>query len=154
MFLSRKSARFLPSSPASDGFNGAGMFLSRKCLEHRRADSADAASMGPGCFYPGNDMPADMGGPRGELQWGRDGSIPEMLEPAMLLPEPSSFNGAGMFLSRKYPQHRGPVAVCRASMGPGCFYPGNVVAQGVALLDGGLQWGRDVSIPEIGRRSL
>ena len=36
-----------------------------------------------------------------------------------------------------------------ASMGPGCFYPGNAVTSSTRLWRQLLQWGRDVSIPEI-----
>ena len=36
-----------------------------------------------------------------------------------------------------------------ASMGPGCFYPGNDGPGPGGLGAEGLQWGRDVSIPEI-----
>ena len=60
------------------------------------------------------------------LQWGRDVSIPEIFHTAL----EARLDGL-------------------ASMGPGCFYPGNKLdcpspASGMAL-----QWGRDVSIPEI-----
>ena len=84
------------------------------------------ASMGPGCFYPGNDTAGSTLYKLTWLQWGRDVSIPEI--PASI-PSPSgspSFNGAGMFLSRKY--GRLPRAL---------------------QLPLWLQWGRDVSIPEI-----
>ena len=82
--------------------------------------------MGPGCFYPGN-FPSNV--PMIffiKLQWGRDVSIPEISSPD----QPSfclqRFNGAGMFLSRKF------MATIRSGAG-------------YALL----QWGRDVSIPEM-----
>ena len=84
------------------------------------------ASMGPGCFYPGNGLPPNEKLALIVLQWGRDVSIPEMRRgacPAARLP---CFNGAGMFLSRK----------CGASLSS---------SSGL----GRLQWGRDVSIPEI-----
>ena len=42
----------------------------------------------------------------------------------------------------------------RASMGPGCFYPGNATARIGERGLSWLQWGRDVSIPEIGRPPL
>src|ERR1019366_8731992 len=35
-------------------------------------------------------------------------------------------------------------------MGPGCFYPGNVAGIPSPYFNGLLQWGRDVSIPEMG----
>src|ERR1019366_5584675 len=37
-----------------------------------------------------------------------------------------------------------------ASMGPGCFHPRNIATEAIAALQRALQWGRDVSIPEIG----
>src|ERR1019366_6053876 len=85
------------------GFNGAGMFLSRKSQWHLRLTQHHMASMGPGCFYPGNAVVAACNGQFAiQLQWGRDVSIPEMCS----VPP------------------RGLRGRC-ASMGPGCFYPGN-----------------------------
>src|ERR1035441_7592330 len=84
------------------GFNGAGMFLSRKShIFHRSLQGVVQASMGPGCFYPGN-----LGGQGLKLlvimlQWGRDVSIPEILPPERSMSWTTGFNGAGMFLSRK-----------------------------------------------------
>src|ERR1039458_6532719 len=103
MFLSRKSGVLRFHGAAGACFNGAGMFLSRKCASH--LSPAPAIRV---------------------LQWGRDVSIPEM----------------GPLCCRGSYRRR-------ASMGPGCFYPGNTVAIGAAGTAGGLQWGRDVSIPEI-----
>ena len=41
-----------------------------------------------------------------------------------------------------------------ASMGPGCFHPRNALEMLCESLNAsGLQWGRDVSIPEMSRRS-
>src|ERR1019366_1926601 len=86
------------------------------------------ASMGPGCFHPGNELCEHVRAQLTELQWGRDVSIPEMLRRAFMLLSPRArFNGAGMFLSRKCcgaPSCCYPHAL--ASMGPGCFYPGNI----------------------------
>ena len=131
------------------GFNGAGMFLSRKSIFPRNPPLLDPASMGPGCFYPGN----------------KDG-----LRSAR---RSRGFNGAGMFLSRKFRIGNDCDSAVHASMGPGCFYPGNGrrstcwrtgpfasmgpgcfypgngavhVGQAVGIE---LQWGRDVSIPEM-----
>src|ERR1017187_9579097 len=107
------------------------------------------------------------------LQWGRDVSIPEILAATGEGEDRRCFNGAGMFPSQKYPTREwisgnyrasmGPGcfhprnhAVRRwieysalASMGPGCFHPRNPAAPVLFLVDKGLQWGRDVSIPEI-----
>ena len=60
-----------------------------------------SASMGPGCFYPGNPGSTRRRWPKSSLQWGRDVSIPEIPGPTLRWPSPSRFNGAGMFLSRK-----------------------------------------------------
>src|ERR1017187_1220243 len=68
--------------------------------------------------------------PMDVLQWGRDVSIPEM---------------RGCRRQRR--------SGCPASMGPGCFYPGNLqlLERSRQLRHVALQWGRDVSIPEMGR---
>ena len=221
------------------------MFLSRKSKGVPRPNLYPQASMGPGCFYPGNaasiapsrlfpalqwgrdvsipemrrrarrfwrwrsfngagmflsrkcDWVKVIGGLRAMLQWGRDVSIPEIVRAGDVALErcgfngagmflsrkwypssfsrrkPSCFNGAGMFLSRKFARLRNPSGHTAASMGPGCFYPGNsILTHGpetalVASMGPGcfypgnpslcgsipvihaLQWGRDVSIPEI-----
>ena len=86
-----------------------------------------------------------------------------------------SFNGAGMFPSQKCIDPRNRKSRHVASMGPGCFHPRNgktpAVPAGQAIASMGpgcfhprndkieksmqkycwLQWGRDVSIPEIRR---
>src|ERR1035441_3072210 len=107
-------------------FNGAGMFLSRK-YEHLNRDREKAA----------------------KLQWGRDVSIPEIPHYGRLRQRTLCFNGAGMFLSRKLDKAGFPEPRFRASMGPGCFYPGNADSWSRRIMIGSLQWGRDVSIPEI-----
>ena len=61
----------------------------------------DPASMGPGCFYPGNTANWTRPIHRVWLQWGRDVSIPEMHMAAGRQVVHDGFNGAGMFLSRK-----------------------------------------------------
>ena len=108
------------------------------------------ASMGPGCFHPRNA--SHEAGTRGFewLQWGRDVSIPEM-PPASTCARTSRsrFNGAGMFPSQKCTGLGFVVGAALASMGPGCFHPRNVPENLVSPLVGWLQWGRDVSIPEI-----
>ena len=108
-------------------FNGAGMFLSRKSGQYYYLDLIPAASMGPGCFYPGNETP--QGTPAS--------GCPASMGPGCFYP------GNG---------RRGRVLPARdgASMGPGCFYPGNKNAQrDYSHFYRPLQWGRDVSIPEI-----
>ena len=111
--------------------------------------SRPSASMGPGCFYPGNAARKADCGSAGMLQWGRDVSIPEMDSAAtrhrtahllqwgrdVSIPEIMielyahairlCFNGAGMFLSRKFVHVVLLDFQGFASMGPGCFYPGN-----------------------------
>ena len=71
--------------------------------DHRaRALLLDLASMGPGCFYPGNKEPAGTPREACKLQWGRDVSIPEITPRYRRDAGARCFNGAGMFLSRKY----------------------------------------------------
>src|ERR1035441_3132749 len=125
MFLSRKCGWRSPRSRRADGFNGAGMFLSRKWSYAGNYIRGSVASMGPGCFYPGNSPEETSAHPQFQLQWGRDVSIPEINQLPYLftfnsklqwgrdvsIPEMpggtvagvllSGFNGAGMFLSRK-----------------------------------------------------
>src|ERR1019366_7321196 len=78
--------------------------------------------MGPGCFYPGNARYRSAPRILPWLQWGRDVSIPEMSHVNQSFVLRYRFNGAGMFLSRKY--------VLKTNTLP-------------SLLS--LQWGRDVS---------
>ena len=125
MFLSRKSGRGIRRAGRAPGFNGAGMFLSRKSRWPARADSRSRcfngagmflsrkfalprlpaahplASMGPGCFYPGNSQNSAAQSSTALLQWGRDVSIPEITRRACSRSRRGRFNGAGMFLSRK-----------------------------------------------------
>src|ERR1035437_3651914 len=108
-----------------------------------------AASMVPGCFYPGNAAGRHHLAAPDMLQWGRDVSIPEITLGRLTdigyqtlqwgrdvsIPEipavsghpiaSTGFNGAGMFLSRKFGRAEDYPLRCIASMGPGCFYPGN-----------------------------
>ena len=84
------------------------------------------------------------------LQWGRDVSIPEI---TLTGRAPVKITKASMGPGCFYPGN-GAKAWARsvdfsASMGPGCFYPGNEVTGADMLLLTLLQWGRDVSIPEI-----
>src|ERR1035441_9664454 len=113
------------------------------------------------------------------LQWGRDVSIPEI--PWLLRPRPRyrRFNGAGMFLSRKSCRRPCPAWLPSRFNGAGMFLSrkcvlltqhrrgqGGFNGAGMFLsrkcwrqehgisLTGQLQWGRDVSIPEIGQKGL
>ena len=174
MFPSQKFESAASHQPDTSRFNGAGMFPSQK-------------------------FPVDYqeGWCNGELQWGRDVSIPEMLRRSAARTRLPGFNGAGMFPSQKCPTvsqptqnqrrfngagmfpsqkwHRPPVFADRmgrfngagmfpsqkfalrcpkcpahvASMGPGCFHPRNGMVAGTPWQGTGLQWGRDVSIPEM-----
>ena len=54
-----------------------------------------------------------------------------------------------MFPSQKSDVALGSDAVCGASMGPGCFHPRNAKVQYLVVNAAQLQWGRDVSIPEM-----
>src|ERR1022692_2171939 len=109
--------------------------------------------MGPGCFHPRNAAEESQ---RFRLlvflQWGRDVSIPEITCPRILPSLHVSFNGAGMFPSQKcYPRSARRVHFL-PSMGPGCFHPRNYDASVNLVTATDLQWGRDVSIPEIRTR--
>ena len=83
------------------------------------------------------------------LQWGRDVSIPEIRASTPAGGASTRFNGAGMFLSRKFSEFSSTIFDGPASMGPGCFYPGNNKARVLEVPTRPLQWGRDVSIPEM-----
>src|ERR1035437_668224 len=61
----------------------------------------------------------------------------------------TGFNGAGMFPSQKYALRDRHAVFQQASMGPGCFHPRNNVFAVTSLKAIPLQWGRDVSIPEM-----
>src|ERR1035437_7292252 len=84
MFPSQKFESAASHQPDTSRFNGAGMFPSQK-------------------------FPVDYqeGWCNGELQWGRDVSIPEMLRRSAARTRLRGFNGAGMFPSQKW--HRPPV---------------------------------------------
>ena len=150
------------------------MFPSQKCGNRNHPVHAEPASMGPGCFHPRNMYGGSNAGAAAfSLQWGRDVSIPEMLQEVSRHPGFVRFNGAGMFPSQKleygsgryrlmlasmgpgcfHPRNGGmKYAVSllyRASMGPGCFHPRNTMCLMTFMGFGGLQWGRDVSIPEM-----
>ena len=131
------------------------------------------ASMGPGCFHPRNVNTWALQSANFTLQWGRDVSIPEIAAVASEIPTTSSFNGAGMFPSQKYRPRVLPFAPAKgfngagmfpsqkyssqggcvsnsvASMGPGCFHPRNAGCPPWGTAIAWLQWGRDVSIPEM-----
>src|ERR1035441_2183461 len=66
-----------------------------------------------------------------------------------LLRRSGRFNGAGMFPSQKCGCDVRTGWYNIASMGPGCFHPRNTIDNTLAWARCGLQWGRDVSIPEI-----
>src|ERR1039458_3819132 len=107
--------------------------------------------MGPGCFYPGNR---------------RAPPLPPLLDRASM--------GPGCFYPGNVPDIGTDTGATVASMGPGCFYPGNhwpsrcpcrtrssfngagmflarksAVGSSPQRFLTGLQWGRDVSIPEM-----
>ena len=174
MFPSQKCVDVAQVVPISSRFNGAGMFPSQKfgravvrphhhgasmgpgCFHPRNGRLSTSsgpcytASMGPGCFHPRNPLGWPTNGRRkGQLQWGRDVSIPEIrrwhhyvsglpgFNGAGMFPSQKSlrsqrcrhryscFNGAGMFPSQKCKMLIGPGIMPEASMGPGCFHPRN-----------------------------
>ena len=151
MFLSRKwyPSSFSRRKPSC--FNGAGMFLSRKSRWGGDVPIVRTpASMGPGCFYPGNSGHHFAIAVPVRASMGPGCFYPGNPPPRPRPPEPtSSFNGAGMFLSRKFRGRVPRAASVPASMGPGCFYPGNFHKFSKPFLINLLQWGRDVSIPEM-----
>src|ERR1039458_645883 len=174
MFLSRKSARPWWARSRWLASMGPGCFYPGNLKAAITMNLLNRASIGKGCFYPGNSKILPDPTKPGWLQWGRDVSIPEIRAPVVhhplralqlqwgrdvSIPEISKddsrrvrrdgFNGAGMFLSRKYKLCSRPIYHPWASMGPGCFYPGNKVENAIPRSNGMLQWGRDVSIPEI-----
>src|ERR1022692_3586695 len=57
--------------------------------------------------------------------------------------------GPGCFHPRNYTVTPGVSIVPLTSMGPGCFHPRNVAVWGASDALFPLQWGRDVSIPEM-----
>ena len=117
---------------------------------------------------------AEKDGQEAMLQWGRDVSIPEMVP---LLSRGVLFAqlqwGRDVSIPEIWPWVRRQRKCHRASMGPGCFHPRNNVSLLTDITDSlasmgpgcfhprnegtdeeceaifGLQWGRDVSIPEM-----
>src|ERR1017187_5267817 len=105
---------------------GPGCFYPGNGLGPMRQDGAQPASMGPGCFYPGNLDEAAVLRSFGRLQWGRDVSIPEMGWPLGIAPViPKASMGPGCFYPGNTGSGVGVELRTIASMGPGCFYPGN-----------------------------
>src|ERR1017187_3371153 len=82
--------------------------------------------MGPGCFHPRNLSSAASS---------VSGSIASM--------------GPGCFHPRNALMSLRSFRSLHASMGPGCFHPRNLGARAFAPIITELQWGRDVSIPEM-----
>src|ERR1035441_9310538 len=103
MFPSQKYRAAVPGALASARFNGAGMFLSRKSsrgLPIRRASCG--LQWGRDVSIPEITAATPIAPYFRTLQWGRDVSIPEITVcfcPFVFL---FGFNGAGMFLSRKW----------------------------------------------------
>src|ERR1035441_1756643 len=104
---------------------GPGCFYPGNDVLHGGNSDGIEASMGPGCFYPGNLLHQTGMYQLPMLQWGRDVSIPEICFIKLGCISFQCFNGAGMFLSRKFASSNWDVSASNASMGPGCFYPGN-----------------------------
>ena len=174
MFPSQKYSSSRNDKEYTLCFNGAGMFPSQKYPQIYLDNEEFRASMGPGCFHPRNlleigqvrlNSRASMGPgcfhPRNAvLRMGTRGAN-------------AGFNGAGMFPSQKsansvtgyvrgrasmgpgcfHPRNdrarRRATRWTRASMGPGCFHPRNRLGAPEWNRAISLQWGRDISIPEI-----
>ena len=86
------------------------------------------------------------------LQWGRDVSIPEISMFRVVLTNPATgFNGAGMFPSQKLARGTGESLSLSGFNGAGMFPSQKLPAYcPSSCFPARLQWGRDVSIPEIG----
>src|ERR1039458_10783190 len=80
---------------------GPGCFYPGNDVLHGGNSDGIEASMGPGCFYPGNLLHQTGMYQLPMLQWGRDVSIPEICFIKLGCISFQCFNGAGMFLSRK-----------------------------------------------------
>ena len=104
------------------------MFPSQKWLLFDMRSGEVAASMGPGCFHPRNQINGGCGTTSTELQWGRDVSIPEILEVSQYMWRPAKLQWGRDVSIPEIPRGRLEVVdVGLASMGPGCFHPRNAV---------------------------
>src|ERR1017187_10247468 len=106
--------------------------------------------MGPGCFHPRNYRWLIQNPAVPSLQWGRDVSIPEIVARRVVLGSVEGLNGAGLLPSQKSGNNQWNHDSGQASMGPGRFHPRNDLVTANTVSTVVLQWGRDVSIPEIG----
>src|ERR1039457_2829049 len=108
------------------------------------------ASMGPGCFHPRNLRERERRCPNTLLQWGRDVSIPEITLTKRCGAWSLRFNGAGMFPSQKFNLRLQASSPAVGFNGAGMFPSQKYLAQAASTKDlEALQWGRDVSIPEM-----
>src|ERR1017187_7564631 len=112
-------------------FNGAGMFLSRKYLIDRRTRRKPALlQWGRDVSIPEiskGDGPSVDGR---RLQWGRDVSIPEMHQTANPMGALSMLQwGRDVSIPEMGSLLAGFHRSAIASMGPGCFYPGNIAGK-------------------------
>ena len=107
-------------------FNGAGMFPSQKSRH----------PPGSGRFYPSFNGAGMFPSQKCQREYWRTCAR-------------RCFNGAGMFPSQKSAIGRLITGTSPASMGPGCFHPRNPAASASPAAPSALQWGRDVSIPEM-----
>ena len=118
----------IPDGRVLAGFNGAGMFPSQKLGAGSVMVFAPNASMGPGCLHPRNKKLGDLRAPLAIASMGPGCFHPRnATDQQKLVAINASLNGAGMFPSQK------------------CAPPDWGMLRSAAL-----QWGRDVSIPEIG----
>src|ERR1035441_7951838 len=125
------------------------MFPSQKLCELGVHGHPGHASMGPGCFHPRNGGDVITASSFCLLQWGRDVSIPEIMRTRRTWASRPRFNGDGMFPSQKWWRRDHRKFLLFASMGPGCFHPRNYANSAYMGIQATLQWGRDVSIPEM-----
>src|ERR1017187_8793201 len=81
------------------------------------------------------------------LQWGRDVSIPEIPRITAAVERIGWLQwGRDVSIPEIIPGSARPRGSARASMGPGCFYPGNMAVPDGTVYSVSLQWDRDVSI--------
>ena len=126
-FHPRNSTPRLQQRAPHEASMGPGCFHPRNKIVSGVYQRVVRASMGPGCFHPRNSTPRLQQRAPHEASMG-----------------PGCFHPRNKIVSGVYQR------VVRASMGPGCFHPRNDEPRpGIGLSR--LQWGRDVSIPEMPR---
>src|ERR1017187_5283833 len=126
------------------------MFLSRKFLDPVIVQGIGLASMGPGCFHPGNVRWDGSGRSSKRLQWGRDVSIPEMCRAFLVILKLFWLQwGRDVSIPEMTRADARDGVVDQLQWGRDVSIPEILVKASVPCVLVVLQWGRDVSIPEI-----